>query len=231
MRQSLIWIIPGRIPRNRANAAECPQGSAVGQLPSRPQLRAGQDPPSGNSYARPPDRGRLIPAARLRWQGGQVNGANSQRHGAARSAGLGQRKNGANRWPSRVPSVGRFPAGEELVIDWSIEAVSFGNCNCDYFCPCQFESAPSGSHDDILLSLAIACWRLKVAGDEPGILSYYRNAVERAKQTDLSVGATEVSRPSRWVGSPKQVAEDAQELYEVYWNTFSGLIQSNVCAS
>ena len=30
---------------------------------------------------------------------------------------------------------------------------------------------------------------------------------------------------------PKQVAEDAQELYEVYWNTFSGLIQSNVCAS
>jgi hypothetical protein len=91
--------------------------------------------------------------------------------------------------------------------------------------------ARSGSHDDILLSLAIACWRLKVAGDEPGILSYYRNAGERAKQTDLSVGATEVSRPSRWVGSPKQVAEDAQELYEVYWNTFSGLIQSNVCAS
>ena len=24
------------------------------------------------------------------------------------------------------------------MIDWSIEAVSFGNCNCDYFCPCQF---------------------------------------------------------------------------------------------
>ena len=72
---------------------------------------------------------------------------------------------------------------------------------------------------------------LRLLGDEPGILSYYRNAVERAKQTNLSVGATEVSRPSRWVGSPKQVAEDPQELYEVYWNTFSGLIQSNVCAS
>jgi hypothetical protein len=25
------------------------------------------------------------------------------------------------------------PAGNELVIDWSIEAVLFGNCNCDYF--------------------------------------------------------------------------------------------------
>ena len=30
-------------------------------------------------------------------------------------------------------SAGRFAAGEELVIDWSIEAVLFGNCNCDYF--------------------------------------------------------------------------------------------------
>ena len=29
------------------------------------------------------------------------------------------------------------------MIDWSIEAVSFGNCNCDYFCPCQFERRPS----------------------------------------------------------------------------------------
>jgi hypothetical protein len=28
------------------------------------------------------------------------------------------------------------------MIDWSIDAVSFGNCNCDYFCPCQFERRP-----------------------------------------------------------------------------------------
>ena len=47
----------------------------------------------------------------------------------------------------------------------------------------------------------------------------------------LECYATEVSRPSRRVGSPTQVAEDAQELFDVYWNTFSGLIQSNVCAS
>jgi len=29
------------------------------------------------------------------------------------------------------------------VIDWSIEAVSFGSCNCDYGCPCQFERRPT----------------------------------------------------------------------------------------
>jgi len=28
-------------------------------------------------------------------------------------------------------------------IDWYIEAVSFGNCNCDWGCPCQFESLPT----------------------------------------------------------------------------------------
>jgi hypothetical protein len=32
--------------------------------------------------------------------------------------------------------------GEKAMIDWSIDAVSFGNCNCDYFCPCQFERRP-----------------------------------------------------------------------------------------
>jgi hypothetical protein len=29
------------------------------------------------------------------------------------------------------------------MIDWSIEALSFGSCNCDYGCPCQFEQRPS----------------------------------------------------------------------------------------
>jgi len=28
-------------------------------------------------------------------------------------------------------------------VDWYIEAVSFGNCNCDWGCPCQFESLPT----------------------------------------------------------------------------------------
>jgi len=32
------------------------------------------------------------------------------------------------------------------MIDWSIEAVSFGSCNCDYGCPCQFERRPSNGN-------------------------------------------------------------------------------------
>ncbi|TFH88521.1 DUF1326 domain-containing protein [Billgrantia azerbaijanica] len=29
------------------------------------------------------------------------------------------------------------------MIDWSIESITFGNCNCDYNCPCQFELRPT----------------------------------------------------------------------------------------
>jgi hypothetical protein len=29
------------------------------------------------------------------------------------------------------------------MIDWEIEGVDFGNCNCDYGCPCQFELRPT----------------------------------------------------------------------------------------
>jgi hypothetical protein len=29
------------------------------------------------------------------------------------------------------------------VVDWSIEGIEFGSCNCDYACPCQFESRPT----------------------------------------------------------------------------------------
>jgi hypothetical protein len=29
------------------------------------------------------------------------------------------------------------------MVDWYVEGVEFGNCNCDYGCPCQFESLPS----------------------------------------------------------------------------------------
>ena len=29
------------------------------------------------------------------------------------------------------------------MIDWYVEGVSFGNCNCDYGCPCQFELRPT----------------------------------------------------------------------------------------
>lgn len=29
-------------------------------------------------------------------------------------------------------------------VDWYIEGIEFGNCNCDYGCPCQFEAIPTG---------------------------------------------------------------------------------------
>jgi hypothetical protein len=29
------------------------------------------------------------------------------------------------------------------MIDWYVEGVEFGNCNCKYGCPCQFEDLPS----------------------------------------------------------------------------------------
>jgi hypothetical protein len=32
------------------------------------------------------------------------------------------------------------------MIDWMIEGVTFGNCNCDYGCPCQFELRPNHGH-------------------------------------------------------------------------------------
>ncbi len=32
------------------------------------------------------------------------------------------------------------------MIDWSVEGVAFGNCNCDYGCPCQFERRPTHGH-------------------------------------------------------------------------------------
>jgi hypothetical protein len=31
-------------------------------------------------------------------------------------------------------------------IDWYIEGVEVSNCNCDYACPCQFESLPTHGH-------------------------------------------------------------------------------------
>lgn len=32
------------------------------------------------------------------------------------------------------------------MVDWYVEGVEFGNCNCRYGCPCQFEDRPSHGH-------------------------------------------------------------------------------------
>src|SRR6266699_3641306 len=67
----------------------------------------------------------------------------------------------------------RFPAAEELVIDWSIEAISFGNCNCDYFCLCQFEGRPlvgfschvdDGARADFRADPVRACFPTAIVG-------------------------------------------------------------------
>jgi hypothetical protein len=52
-----------------------------------------------------------------------------------------------------------------MSVDWEIHGMGFGNCNCDYSCPCQFEATPtngdcrgtgfirieSGHYDDVKL--------------------------------------------------------------------------------
>jgi Protein of unknown function (DUF1326) len=35
---------------------------------------------------------------------------------------------------------------EKPHIDWRITGVSFGNCNCSYGCPCQFQALPTHGH-------------------------------------------------------------------------------------
>jgi hypothetical protein len=30
-----------------------------------------------------------------------------------------------------------------MPVDWYVEGVSYGNCSCDYSCPCQFEALPT----------------------------------------------------------------------------------------
>jgi hypothetical protein len=36
--------------------------------------------------------------------------------------------------------------GLHPMIDWYVEGVKFGNCSCDYSCPCQFELLPTRGH-------------------------------------------------------------------------------------
>ncbi len=31
-------------------------------------------------------------------------------------------------------------------VDWYVEGIEFGNCNCVYGCPCQFEDVPTDGH-------------------------------------------------------------------------------------
>ncbi|PCI51768.1 MAG: hypothetical protein COB49_00980 [Alphaproteobacteria bacterium] len=41
------------------------------------------------------------------------------------------------------------------MIPWEIEGASFGNCNCDYGCPCQFNALPTHGSCEAVLALQI----------------------------------------------------------------------------
>ncbi|GGX89877.1 hypothetical protein GCM10007160_16610 [Litchfieldella qijiaojingensis] len=107
------------------------------------------------------------------------------------------------------------------MIDWSIESVTFGNCNCDYNCPCQFELRPTqgncrgfevgriehGHFDDI--SLDGLRWALLYAwpgaifegnGTMQAIID--ERADERQRQALITVlhgGETEEAKTHWWV--------------------------------
>jgi hypothetical protein len=96
-------------------------------------------------------------------------------------------------------------------------------------------SARSGSHDDLLLALCIACWRAKVA-DGPSLLSFYRSQLEIAKRED---GPDQPAFPEPESAAKlvsfrrmmQQVRDDANELTELYLRTLNGVTQSDLCDS
>ena len=98
-------------------------------------------------------------------------------------------------------------------------------------------NARSGQHDDLLLAMAIAAWRAKLGEGSP-VLNFYRAELELAKQREARVSEPwpRAEGPVIPAGSSlarvrAQVRDDAQELYELYLDTLSGLRRTNVCAS
>jgi hypothetical protein len=49
-----------------------------------------------------------------------------------------ERRSQCTRWAAKT--------GLHAMIDWYVEGVKFGNCSCDYSCPCQFELLPTQGH-------------------------------------------------------------------------------------
>jgi hypothetical protein len=47
---------------------------------------------------------------------------------------------------ARRSGTGMALTGLHAMIDWRVEGVKFGNCSCDYSCPCQFELLPTQGH-------------------------------------------------------------------------------------
>lgn len=90
-------------------------------------------------------------------------------------------------------------------------------------------AARSGSHDDLLLALCIACWRAKVA-DGPSLLSFYRSQLDIAKQENRSDERT-APPPVSLRRMMEQARDDGNELTELYLMTLNGVTQSDLCDS
>lgn len=107
------------------------------------------------------------------------------------------------------------------MIDWYIEGISFGNCNCEYGCPCQFEAKPSQGHcrgfevfritkghfadvrlDDLACAVTYA-WPGPIyegKGEMQVIIDERADAAQRAAlETVLKGGETEEARTHWWV--------------------------------
>lgn len=107
------------------------------------------------------------------------------------------------------------------MMDWSLEGISFGNCNCNYACPCQFESDPTegdcrgfealridkGNFGSVLLddlhAVMIYAWPgpiYKGNGEYQIIIEESASADQReALETIFSGGETEEAKTHWWV--------------------------------
>ena len=107
------------------------------------------------------------------------------------------------------------------MIDWYLEGVSFGNCNCDYSCPCQFELRPTqgncrglelaridkGHFGDVKLDglhfALLYAWPGAIfegGGDMQAIIDERANAAQRkALLTILEGGETREAATHWWV--------------------------------
>src|SRR5215510_9059176 len=45
--------------------------------------------------------------------------------------------------------------GEESMVDWELHGSEFGNCNCGYGCPCQFNALPSKGYCQAIVFVKI----------------------------------------------------------------------------
>ena len=121
-----------------------PDGAAVRWRRDEPVLDRRDRALRARGEARPP-RPPAEPCERV------VAGGHGHRH-----AGSGHSDDGSLAQRART---GVRIRGTRMV-DWYVEGVAFGNCNCDYGCPCQFERRPTHGN----------CRGFEVAADRQGPL-------------------------------------------------------------